>query len=151
MINGCRAVEEAVATVYMTFADLFPNEKAFWQDLYTDELEHSFWMSEGGRADAIELLPSESLLPSLESIVKTLQFVRGTFRRVKSSAITLEEALRLALQIEESMVETFTNELSANLFASNYQSLNERIIAAEKQHVRKIEDMMISRGFLLMS
>lgn len=151
VINGCRAVEEAVATVYATFADLFPEEKEFWYDLYTDEVEHSIWMTKGSRADTIELLPSGSPPPSLESIVKTLEFVRGTVRRVKSSAVTLEEALRLALQIEESMVETFTNELSANLFASDYKSLSERIIAAEKQHISKIEDMMLRKGFLLLS
>jgi len=150
-INGCRAVEEAVASIYSKFADLFPENRSFWEDLYRDELEHSFWLSDATQTEAIDLLPSKDLLPSMDIIDRTIAFARGKSMHIKTNPVTLEEALRIALQLEESMVETFTNEMTANLFASDYESLSQKIIAAEKRHINKIEDMMIGKGFLQLS
>jgi hypothetical protein len=150
-INGCIAVEETVASLYRIFMDILPDEKSFWQDLYRDELEHSFWLKSGSRSEVIELLPSKKLLPSMEHITKTLVFVEGKIVQVKTGPVTFETALRTALEIEESMVEIFTNEITANLLATDHKSLNEKLIAAEKIHVTKIEDMMISKGFMQLS
>jgi len=151
LIKGCIAVEQAVASIYRTFMDLFPGEKEFWQDLYRDELEHSYWLSDGPNFESIDLLPSTDLLPSMELIEGTLAFARGKDIHIRTNPVTLEEALRIALRLEQSIVETFTNELSANILADSYESLSKRIIAAEKLHINKIEDMMISRGFLQLS
>jgi hypothetical protein len=49
------------------------------------------------------------------------------------------------------MVETFANELIANVFSVDYESLSDRIIMSEKAHISKIEDMMVKRGFLQLS
>jgi rubrerythrin len=150
-INGCKAVEEEVASIYRTFADFFPQYRSFWEDLYRDELEHSFWLSDADHYEAIDLLPSEDLMPSMDIIEQTLAYARTKSRHIKTNPVTFEEALRIALKMEESMVETFTNEMAANLFASDYESLSQKIIAAEKLHIRKIEDMMIGKGFLQLS
>ena len=150
-INGCIVVEQTVASIYRTFMDLFSEERSFWQDLYRDELEHSFWLSDSIQAEAIELIPSQDTLPSLELIRSTIDFANGQLVHIKSNPLTLEKALKIALQLEESMVETFTNEVTAHLFAFDYESLSNRITAAEKLHINKIEDMMISKGFLQLS
>ena len=150
-IDGCRAVEEAVASLYRAFADLFPEHRLFWEDLYRDELEHSFWLSDAGHTEAIDLLPSEDLLPSMDVIKRTLTFARMKSQHIRTNPVTLEEALKIAYQLEESMVETFTNEMTANIFASDYESLSQKIIAAEQRHISKIEDMMIGKGFLQVS
>ena len=151
LINGYIAVENAVASLYRIFMDLFPKEKPFWQDLYRDELEHSFWLSDASFTESIDLLPSTDLLPSMKLVESTFKFTNITISHTKTNPVTLEEALKTALKLEESMVEMFTNELRANLLASDYQSLSEKLIAAEKVHINKIEDMMISKGFLQIS
>ena len=87
----------------------------------------------------------------MEHITKNLVFVEGKIGQVKTGPVTFETALRTALEIEESMVEIFTNEITANLLATDHKSLNEKLIAAEKVHVTKIEDMMISKGFMQLS
>ncbi|MBI5664425.1 MAG: hypothetical protein HZC49_04970 [Nitrospirae bacterium] len=140
-----------VASIYGSFADLFPQYREFWEDLYRDELQHSFWLSDAAHYEAIDLLPSEDLMPSMDIVEKTLAFVHGQSQRILTRPVTLEEAFKIALQLEESMVETFTNEMTANLFASDYESLSQKIIAAEKIHIGKIEDMMIKKGFLQVS
>jgi len=131
--------------------EIFPDERPFWLDLYKDELEHSFWLTSGSRSEVIELLPSNELLPSIEHITRTLVFVEGKIAQVKTNPVTFEAALTIALEIEKSMVEIFTNEITANLLATDHKSLNDKLIAAEKIHVTKIEDMMISRGFVQLS
>ena len=150
-VSGCIAVEETTASLYRIFMDILPDEKLFWQDLYRDELEHSFWLTSGSRSEAIELLPSKELIPSMEHITKTLAFVEGKIAQAKASPVTFQAALRTALEIEESMVEIFTNEITANVLATDQESLNEKLIAAERIHVTKIEDRMISKGFMRLS
>lgn len=150
-INGCIAVEETTAAIYRIFMDLFPEERDFWQDIYRDELEHSFWLTSGSRSEVIELLPSDKILPSIEHITNTLRFIEGKIAHVKQNPVSFEEALRTALRIEETMVEIFTNEITANLLATDEQALNDKLVAAEKIHINKIEDMMISRGFMQLS
>jgi rubrerythrin len=151
LLSGCIAVENAAASLYRTFADLFPDDKPFWQDLYRDELEHSYWLSGAPNAESIELLPSKDLLPSMELTESTFRFINRNISHIKSNPVTPEESLKIALKLEESMVETFTNELRAHLLASGYESLSEKLIAAERAHVSKIEDRMISKGFLQIS
>ena len=150
-INGCIAVEETTASLYRIFMDIFPDERPFWQDLYSDELEHSFWLTSGSHSEVIELLPSKKLMPTMEHVTKTLEFVEGKIAQAKSGPVTFQAALRTALEIEESMVEIFTNEITANVLATDHKSLNEKLIAAEKVHVTKIEDRMISKGFMQLS
>jgi len=151
LLNACKDVELAVASVYRKFMDFFPEDKIFWQDLYRDELEHSYWLSDALNVESIDLLPSKDLLPSMGIIESTLLFVRRKMNYIKFNPVTPEEAFKIALKLEESMIETFTNELTANIFASDYESLNNRIIAAERLHINKIEDMMIGKGFLQLS
>ncbi len=150
-IDGCIAVEQSVASIYRTFMELFPDQKSFWQDLEKDEMEHSFWLSDANNSESIDLLPSVDLLPSMELIAKSIDFVERKNAQIISNPITFEEALKTALQIEELMVETFANEFTANLFSPDYKSLSNKLIAAEKLHVSKIEDMMISKGFMQLS
>jgi hypothetical protein len=150
-VSGCIAVEETTASLYRIFMDLLSDEKPFWQELYRDELEHSYWLRSGSHSEAIELLPSKKLIPSMEHITKTLAFVEGKIAQAKTNPVTFETALMTALEIEESMVEMFTNEITANVLATDHESLNEKLIAAERIHVTKIEDRMISKGFMRLS
>jgi len=151
IINGCIAVEEAAASLYKTFMDLFPEEKLFWQDLHMDELEHASMLSNSTYSETIDLLPSQNMLPSVEQIESTLDFARKRNEFMRANPVTFEEALKTAHRLEESMAEIFANELLANLMADNYESLSRKLFQAEKIHIDKIENMMIERGFLQVS
>lgn len=144
-------MEKAVASIYGFFMQLFPEERPFWEDLFKDEMQHQSWLMDSHFFESIDLLPSTDILPSMELIKSSLQIAADTSRRIKSGPVTLEEALKTALRLEKLMVETFANELMANVFASGYQSLGEKILFAERLHIGKIEDMMIERGFLQLS
>ena len=151
LADGFKAVEQAVASIYRSFMDLFPEERRFWQELYRDELEHAFWLSGPDHVEAIDLLPSRELLPTEETLLNTLKTIEREHVLIKSNPVSLEEALKIALKLEDLMIEVFTNELPAHIFASDYKSLSDRISAAERLHINKIEDLMINKGFLQLS
>ena len=151
IINGCIAMEQTVASIYETFMKLFPEEKSFWGDLFNDETEHQSWLTSARYIESIDLLPSKDILPQVAYIESSLKSARNTFAHIKSNPVTFEKALKIALRLEESMVEIFANEFMAHLFASDYESLSQGIVTAEKLHINKIEDMMIEKGFLQLS
>jgi len=151
IINGCIAVEEAAASLYKTFMDLFPGERSFWQDLHMDEVEHAAMLSNSTYSETIDLLPSQDMLPSVEQLESTIDFARRRNDFIKANPITFEEALKTAHRLEQSMAEIFANELLPHLMAQDYESLSRKLFQAEKIHIGKIEDMMIKMGFLQMS
>lgn len=144
-------MEEAVASIYRIFMTLFPKEKIFWEDLANDEVQHQAWLTDAVYIESLDLMSSNDVLPSMEHIALSLKSAAFTISHIKSNPVTLEEALKIALRLEDTMVEIFANELTANLFAHDYESLSRRLVTAEKLHINKIEDMMIERGFLQVS
>jgi len=151
IIKGCVAMEQAVANIYTVFARRFPGEKNFWEDLSQDEDEHASWLRNVNFFEMIDLLPSEDMLPTRELIQTSLKFAESKNRYLRSNPVELEDALQLALRLEETMVEVFANHLIANVLSTSYESLSQKLIMAEKVHIGKIEDLMIAKGFLQLS
>jgi rubrerythrin len=151
IIKGCIEMEHAVAKIYNIFVRLFPEEKLFWQDLARDEQDHASWLSNVKFFEMIDLLPSAKILPTKELIDNSLNFAEKRGSLLKRNPVDLEDALKLALHLEESMVEIFANHLIANILGTSDESLNRKILMAEKIHKDKIEDMMITKGFLQLS
>ena len=150
-MSGCIEIEQSVANIYKQFANMFPEDKHFWTDLYRDELEHAVWLSIEENIEAMDLLPANTPLPTPELIESTLLNIRQQTAHIWSNPVTLEDALQTALRIESSTIEIFTNELSAKIFATTKESLQKKLIEAEKIHINKIESLMIDRGFLQLS
>jgi len=144
-------MERVVANIYNTFVQLFPEEKSFWQDIAQDERDHASWLSSVNFFEMIDLLPSKELIPTMELIHNSLKFAENKNRHLRSNPMSLEDGLKLALNLEETMVEIFANQLIANVLATSYESLSQKILMAEKIHIDKIEDMMIRKGFLQLS
>jgi rubrerythrin len=151
IIHGCIAMERAVTDIYSAFAQRFPEEKVFWEDLARDEQDHASWLSSVSFFEMIDLLPSAEILPSKELVDNSLNFAKNRGRLLKRNPVDLEDALKLALHLEESMVEIFANQLIANVLGTSDESLSRKILMAEKIHKGKIEDMMITKGFLQLS
>ena len=148
VIDGCIKMEQTVASIYSIFMQLFPEEKIFWEDLLRDESDHASWLTDASYIESIDLLPSNDILPSKKQIENSLRFADNKRDQVKLNPVTMEEALNIALRLEETMVEAFANELKANVLSSDFNTLCEKLLIAEKLHIDKIEDMMLKKGFL---
>jgi rubrerythrin len=153
-IKGCIAIEEATASIYKTFIKFFPEEKDFWEGLLNDEIDHSSFLKDAASLDVFSRLPKQAMPPSIPFIEKTLEFAESVRKRIMLNPVSFEDALNIALKFEESMVETYTNELIADFKADNEKSyfMNiEKMLTEERGHISKIKNMMIKKGFLRFS
>lgn len=81
---------------------------------------------------------------------RTRTFIENISNSIKSSSVSLQDALNMALQIEEAVVEAFTHELIACLSSSDNTTFLQMLME-EKTHIAKIKNMMIEKGFLKLS
>jgi rubrerythrin len=140
-------MEEAVASIYGTFIRLFPHEKSFWEDLYQDEKKHSSFLIESTACGTFDKMKGIDRGLSMPLLNRTQKYIENVINHIRANPVSLEEALKMALEIEETTVETFTNELISNLGASDSNAFLQMLME-EKTHVAKIKSKMIEKGFL---
>ena len=150
LINGCLVMEYAVASIYSSFMQLFPQEKDFWEDLYKDERNHSSFLMEAAESGKFDEIQPDKLGFSMPQLDRTRKFIENIINSIKSNPVSLEDALNMALKIEETFVEAFTNELIACLSPSDSNTFLQMLME-EKTHIAKIKNMMIEKGFLKLS
>jgi len=150
LINGCLVMEYAVASIYSSFMQLFPQEKDFWEDLYKDEKNHTSFLTEAADSGRFDEMHPEDLGFSMAQLDRTRTFIENIIDNIKSNPVSLEDALNMALKIEVTMIETFTNELMTCLSPSDKNALLQMLME-EKTHIAKIKNMMIEKGFLKLS
>ena len=134
--------------------NFFPEEKDFWGDLLKDEVEHSSFLKDPSFLRINKKLPIQVESPSVSFIAKTLEFAQNTSQHIISHPISLKEALNITLKLEESIVETYTNELIADIKAMNekkYFMDFQRMLFEEKGHINKVRTMMMRKGYLNLS
>jgi len=129
---------------------LFPQEKDFWEDLYKDEKKHTSFLIEVSDSGRFDEMHTEDLGFSEPLLDRTKTFITNISNQINFSPVSLEDALKMALKIEETMVEAFTNELIANL-SPNDNNAFLQLLMEEKTHIAKVKNMMIEKGFLKLS
>ena len=144
LINGCIKVENSVASIYSTLMQVFPEKKDFWGSLFNDEKRHIAFLTDVKSLELIDEIEKVDLLPTMPMIDKTLRLADDVSEKIKSRSLTFSDALSMTLEIEESMVETYTNEIIAKVLSCESESSCEQFIADEKSHVEKIRIMMIA-------
>ena len=144
LINGCIKVENSVASIYSNLMQIFPEKKDFWGSLFNDEREHIAFLTDVKSYKLTDEIEKVDLLPTMPMIDKTLRLADDVSEKIKSRSLTFSDALSMTLEIEESMVETYTNNIIAKVLSCASESSCEQFIADEKSHVEKIRIMMIA-------
>ncbi|MFZ3137054.1 MAG: hypothetical protein WA126_06655 [Thermodesulfovibrionales bacterium] len=150
LINGCLVKEDTVASIYEHFMQLFPQEKDFWEDLYKDEKSHTSFLIESADSGKFDDMQTADLGFSMPLLDRTRTFINNISNNIQFNPISLENAFNIALKIEETKVEAFTNELIAQLSPSD-SNVFLQLLMEEKTHIAKIKNMMIEKGFLKLS
>ena len=141
-INGCIKVENTVALIYSRLAQVFPEQKVFWEGLLNDEREHIAFLSDVKTLGLMTELEKMDYAPSMKEIKKTLKLTDSVTKRISDDPISMKNALKLALKLEESMVETYSNELIAKLLSCEDETSYNNLIADEKKHIDMVRKMM---------
>lgn len=135
----CARIERAVSDLYFLFQEIFadhPQSALLWQKTAQEELNHEQQFLMAARLYAGQLAPDASV--DLERLQKVLQGVLTVIERSKTSRPSIEQALRLAINLEEQLVETH---LKAVL-RFNDESVNrlfKAMMAADQEHVEALK------------
>lgn len=146
IIKGCIKVESAAASIYSKLIQLFPEEQDFWEGLYNDEKEHISFLSDVKSLGLCDEVQKMNLLPSKPMIKDAVKLANKITNKISNDSITYEEALKLTLELEESMVETYTNKLIASLLCCDNEASFNTFITTEKDHKNKIKRKIKKAG-----
>lgn len=142
VINGCIKAERSAASIYKKFMQLFPEHKDFWKILFDDEIKHLSFLMDVKSLGLINEMKKIDLPPSMPVIKKTLKLADSITKKTQGGSLSLVNALKMTLKLEESMVETYTNKLIAILLSCENELSYKKIITEEKKHINKIKKMM---------
>ena len=146
IINGCIKVESTAAAAYSKFMQLFPEEQKFWEGLYNDEKDHISFLNDVKSLGLSDEVQKMDLLPSKSMIKEAVKLSNKINKKISNGPVTLREALSLALELEESMVETYTNKLIGSLLSCEDEANFQKFITNEKAHENKIKKMLKKVG-----
>lgn len=142
LVNGCIKVEKSAASIYRKLMKKFPDKKEFWKDLFDDEINHLSFLNDVKSLGLIDVMQKIDSLPPQELIDQTVMMADDLTAKIMAESISLKKALAMALKLEESIVETYTNRLIANLISCEDEVSYKKIVADEKKHINKIKKMM---------
>lgn len=142
LLNGCIKVEKSAASIYKKLMKKFLDKKDFWKELCDDEINHLSFLNDVKSLGLIDVMQKIKSSPSLSIINETVKMADDLNAKIIADSISLKKALSMALKLEESIVETYTNEIIANLISCEDESSYKKLVADEKKHINKIKKMM---------
>ena len=142
LISGCIKTEKSMASVYKHLMKRFPEKKDPFKELFDDEVNHISFLNDVRSLGLIDVMHKIDTLPSTDVINETVKMVEDLTAKIATDSISLRKALVMALKIEESMVETYTNKLIANLISCEDETSYKKIVSDEKKHIKKLKKMM---------
>lgn len=144
MISKCIETEKSASSIYKDMMKQFPEHKDFWLGLFNDEIEHVSFLRDVKSLNLKDELEKIDLLPSLPTINMALDLADHITGKINSGPVSLDEALAMTLELEESMIETYTNKIIANLMSCDDKSGYKKIVSDEKRHLNKVKEMIKS-------
>jgi rubrerythrin len=142
IIDGCIKVEKSSAYIYKNLMQKFPETEDFWKNLFDDEVEHLSFLRDVKSLGLTDEMEKVDLPPAMPIINKTIKMTENATEKIKTGSISLKNALKVTLKLEESIVETYTNKIIANLMSCENKLSYKKIIANEKKHINKIKKMI---------
>jgi rubrerythrin len=141
-INGCIKVENTVASIYSKLMELFPDKKEFWGSLLNDERDHIAFLNDVKSLELITEMEKLDFPPSMDIIKKTIKSADKVTEKLCDHSNSVKDTLIMALKLEESMVEIYTNQLIAKLLSCDDEAPVAKVVADEKTHINKIRKMI---------
>jgi len=106
ILDTLRIFELTVAELYIAFAALFPSECDRWVGFAEEEIMHAKWFSTLKRYVQTEVITLNEAKISYRSAQKTIEFLHEQIVHARDGRIDLTGALILALEIENSLLES---------------------------------------------
>ncbi|NIT04160.1 hypothetical protein GTO10_04525 [Candidatus Saccharibacteria bacterium] len=145
-IEACIAVERASAEIYNNFSNKFPKARLFFQELSKDEESHVTLLMVGKAYHKVGKLPDNVVPSSLPDIYVTLDLTEKIKQKIDSEEISLKEALDIASLLENSMAESYLQEIMMKQTDDKVIANLKKMLIDEISHSEKIKDFMENMG-----
>jgi DNA-binding ferritin-like protein len=145
-IEVCIAVENAVADIYNSFSNMFPEARIFFKELSKEEEDHATILMVAKAYHRVGKLPEHIVPGPLPDIYGTLDHVRNVKERVKSDDISLKEALDIAAEIEDAVAESLLQETLRKETDERVILNLKKLMLESKTHSQRIREFRNRRG-----
>lgn len=145
-LMGCIALEHSMSELYMMMAERFPEEAAFFNAMAEEEITHAMTLEAGELLGKIGPMDSQLAPPSSKLVQSTLAAVERAKADIAASALSLADAMRLAVMLESTAMERFYIQVSDESDGSPWQKYLLSILAEERGHIDKIRSRMLALG-----
>jgi hypothetical protein len=97
--------ETAIKQLYELFAETFPEHRTFWEGIKEEEQKYAYFL-EGlsSKASLKEWFVNDGRLKRL-AIIGSIEYIEGQIERARKANISLLEALSIANDLEEALIE----------------------------------------------
>jgi hypothetical protein len=146
-VKVCIAIEAMTAELYHLLSARFPEAKVFWHELALSEENHANILVVGAGYLRTRELPEYIVPDSQELIDGTFRLVREARNIIQNDQLSLNYALAMALQIENSTAEKYFQEVMFGATNSPVIAKLQKIRKDELTHIEKIKVFMKKAGF----
>lgn len=145
-IEACIAVEKASADIYNALSNKFPKARFFFQELSKDEESHTTLLVVAKAYHKLGKLPDYAVPSSLPDIYATLDLAEKIKQKIDLEEVSLKEALDMASLLENSMAESYLQEIMLKQTDDKVIANLKKMLIDEITHSDKIKDYRRSMG-----
>jgi rubrerythrin len=137
-------VELNASKIYAIFSQKFPEDKSFWWSLSLEEINHASLIESEKLFYEVNVFPDELFSVDLEELIKLNDSLHIIMEQFKDN-ISLENAFKIALEIENSAMELNYQKLAESASSDRAVNLFQELNRADKDHAKRILDYMNNR------
>jgi|GEM_PF-3490894 len=145
ILKKCSALESDIAEIYRKFGGLYPEARDLWDDIASEEDGHAATLMFASKFAEKGQLPNivpPKLITYLEG---TVDMVDAVNRMIRDDALTLDAALGMALNLEQTVHENYLHEILRLEVGSDVLKRLKLIATETESHAARIKQMMNAR------
>jgi hypothetical protein len=137
-----------MAELYRVCMQRFPDEMEFWKALHEEELRHISFLVNADIFEALGEQAGQLPLPAEALVERALSIARNALEQLRKRAVTLEEALGMAVKLEDSVVEGFVGDA---LNDDGQGSPFIMLLNDTRTHADMLRNLMRRKGYIRVS
>ena len=131
------ANEQSIGQLYHEYSDVFPEFSDFWEKLAKEEYNHASWLNEVSPKVVEGSLHIDERRFTKEAGESYRKYLEGEFEKARQKGISLLQALSVALNIEESLIESkYFEVLEAD--STELRRIFSDLESATRDHMRRV-------------
>ncbi|MFC2022573.1 hypothetical protein ACFLTL_00205 [Chloroflexota bacterium] len=142
VLDMLAANEVSIGQLYNEYANMFPEYSDFWDKLAKEEYNHARWLTEVSRKAVEGSLHIDERRFTKEAVESYRKYLQGECEKARREGISLLQALSIALNIEESLIESkYFEVLEAD--PTELRRILSDLEIATKEHMRRVRNIWL--------